>query len=278
MVWAVGRTRSSRCRLAGKLALVAALLAAPHGAYADTVVTLLVDDAYPPYSYQAPHGVAGIYVDILRAAEPHLRGYRLKLLPQPWRRALAEVEAGRALAVVAPYYRPQERPWISPYSVPMLEERVVVLCRQAVFASAPRLRWPDDYYGLRFANNLGFLSAGQPFWNAVRLGLIQVEEAPGSRANLLKLAHGRVDCYLNDRISILSELAQMRRDGVYDEAKLERLAEGPTVSVEHGHVGFSNRDSGRYPFKEDFAKQLDAALIELRQSGEIDRIVERYTR
>lgn len=262
----------------GRLAWLAALLVMPLLAQADTLVTLLVDDAYPPYTYSAAEGAAGIYVDILRAAEPQLRGYRLKLQPMPWRRALSEVKAGRALAVVPPYYRPQERPWMSPYSVPILEELVVVFCHREVFAGGPRTRWPDDYHGLRFGNNPGFLSADQPFWQAVRLGLIQVEEAPGNRANLQKLLRRRIDCYFNDRISILAELAQMQRDGLYDAEGSAPIVEGPTISVESGHVGFSSSDGGRFPFKEDFVRQLDAALIELRQSGEIERIVRRYTR
>ncbi|MDP3815794.1 ABC transporter substrate-binding protein [Pseudomonas sp.] len=262
-------------KLGAGLLLVLCLAASPL-AEADTQVTLLVDDSYPPYTYQRNGEAAGIYVDILRAAEPLLHGYRLRLRPLPWRRALAEIEAGRELAVVPPYYRPQERPWIAPYSVPMLEERLAVFCRQDIFKDNPRLRWPEDYRGLRFGNNMGFLPGGQPFWSAVQLGLIHVEEAPGNRANLLKLVHQRIDCYLNDRLSVLSELAGMRDDGLYEPSKHGLIAEGPSVSVENGHVGFSNRTAERFPFKQDFADQLDSALIQLRQSGEIERIVQRY--
>lgn len=260
---------------AGLLLALALLIAAP--AKAETQVTLLVDDSYPPYAFQRNGEAVGIYVDILRAAEPLLHGYSLRLRPLPWRRALAEIEAGRELALVPPYYRPQERPWIGPYSVPMLEERLAVFCRQDVFKGNPRLRWPEDYRGLRFGNNMGFLLGGQPFWNAVQLGLIHVEEAPGNRANLLKLVHQRIDCYLNDHLSVLSEIARMRAEGLYEPAKHGLISEGPSVSVENGHVGFSNRTAERFPFKQDFAAQLDAALIELRRKGEIERIVQRYT-
>lgn len=93
-------------------------LALPLLARADTLVTLLIDEAYPPYSYRTAEGVAGICADILRATEPLLPGYRLKLDPQPWRRALVEIEAGSALAIVAPCYRPQERPWMTKQARP----------------------------------------------------------------------------------------------------------------------------------------------------------------
>ncbi|WP_369959842.1 substrate-binding periplasmic protein [Pseudomonas benzenivorans] len=264
--------------MTGLLVLALLTLAPALAAQADTRVTLLIDEAYPPFTYRTAEGqAAGIYVDVLRAAEPLLRGYRLELQPTPWLRAMVEIEAGRALAVVPPYYRPQQRPWIKPYSVPILQEQVVVFCHREVFADGPPPGWPQDYQGLRFGNNPGYLSANQPFWRAVRRGLIRIEDAPGNRANLQKLLHRRIDCYFNERLSILAELAQMRRDGLYDTANAEAIVEGPIISVENSYVGFSDRTGPRFPFKEDFARQLDEALQHLHSSGEIERIVQRHT-
>jgi polar amino acid transport system substrate-binding protein len=267
------------CHRLGQIwCLVALLIALPFAASGETRVTLLVDENYPPYAYRADDGTAaGIYPDILRAAEPRLRGYRLKLQPILWRRALAEVEAGRALAVVPPYFRPRERPWIGRYSVPLLEERVVVFCRQSVFAERARQRWPEDFERLRFGINFGSLSAGAAYWQAVERKLITVEEAPGTRSNLLKMMRGRIDCFAFDRISTLGVLGDLKRSGHYDETKGERIAAGPILNQDTAHVGFTGRDQGRFPYKEDFAEQLDAALEALRRSGEIERIVQSYT-
>lgn len=267
--------KSSRFRLSVIMGFMALVLC-PVALSAATPVTILTDDAYPPYSYMQNQQAVGIYPDILRAALARMPNYALTLRPLPWRRALAQIEAGTALAVAPPYYRPVERPWMGPYSEPLLDERVVVFCGKPVFAENPRLRWPDDYHGLVFGNNFGFLPGGPAFWNAVQFGLIRVEEAPGSRANLLKLANRRVDCYLNDRLSVLIELASMQRDGVLKPAQRRAIVEGPTVSVESGFVGFTNQDNGKFAFKNDFVKKLNAVLISLRQSGEIQRIVERY--
>jgi len=265
-------------RLARSLLLGMLLCAAVGEARSEILVTLLIDANYPPYAYRTADGeAAGIYADILRATEPRLHGYRLKLQPTPWRRALAEVEAGRALAVVPPAMRPRERPYIGRYSAPLLVERVTVFCRQSLFANRARKQWPDDFQGLRFGTNLGSLAAGEAFWQAARSGLIEVEEAPGTRSNLLKMLRGRIDCFVFDRISVLANLSRMRREGLYDESKGEGIAEGPTLNLDTAHVGFSNRDQGRFPFKEDFASQLDTALETLRRSGEIERIVKRYT-
>lgn len=258
--------------------LGALLSAASFSALGETLVTLLVDENYPPYAYRAADGTAtGIYPDILRAAESQLRGYRLSLQPTRWRRALAEVEAGRALAVVPPFFRPQERPFIGRYSTPLLEEQVAVFCRHSVFAERPRQLWPEDFQGLRFGVNLGSLSAGTAFWQAESNKLIKVEEAPGTRSNLLKMLRGRIDCFAFDRISTLSGLAELKRSGDYDEARDGRIVEGPILNKDTAHVGYTNRDQGRFPFKEDFATQLDTALDAMRHAGEVDRIIQRYT-
>ncbi len=265
-------------RLAKPWWLGALLSMASFSTSGETLVTLLVDENYPPYAYRAADGTAtGIYPDILRAAEAQLSGYRLKLQPTRWRRALAEVESGRALAVVPPSFRPQERPFIGRYSTPLLEERVAVFCRHSVFAKHSRQRWPEDFQGLRFGINLGSLSASKAIRQAESSKLIKVEKAPGTRSNLLKMLRGRIDCFAFDRISTLSVLAELKRSGDYNEARDEPIAEGPILNKDTAHVGYTNRDQGRFPFKEDFAEQLDTALDAMRRSGAIERIVQRYT-
>lgn len=264
--------------LTGPWWLAALLGAVSLPASPETLVTLLVDENYRPYAYRAADGsAAGIYPDILRAAEPRLRGYRLQLQPILWRRALAEVEAGQALAVVPPAFRPRERPYIGRYSAALLVERITVFCRQSVFAEHARQRWPEDFQGLRFGINFGSLAPDATFWQAAERGQILVEEAPGTRSNLLKMMRGRIDCFAFDRISTLGVLADLRRSGHYDEARVERIAEGPILNRETAHVGYTARDQGRFPYKEDFAAQLDKALEALRREGAIERIVRHYT-
>ncbi|TDR73905.1 substrate-binding periplasmic protein [Paludibacterium purpuratum] len=245
-------------------------------ALAQTTVTILTDDAYPPYSYMDKQQAIGIYPDILRAAAKHIAGYRIELKPTPWRRAMAQLQAGTELAAAPPYYRPLERPYIGSYSAPMLDEHVVVFCGKQIFSDTPRQRWPDDFLGLLFGNNFGFLLGGDNFWRAARSGKIHIEEAPGSRANLLKLVDKRIDCYLNDQLAVRIELGRMQSLGLLSAAQRQQIQEGPTVSTEQSYVGFTNRDNGKFPFKDDFIKKLNAALTTLHQSGEITRIVGRY--
>ncbi|POZ63606.1 substrate-binding periplasmic protein [Chromobacterium alticapitis] len=252
-------------------ALLVWIAAAPCMAMAAQTVVILTDNDYAPYSYEASGQARGIYNDILRAAAARLPAYRVELRPVPWKRGLAELEAGRALALSPPYFKPHDRPYIQPYSVPMLTERVQVYCRAEVLRQ-PRPNWPDDYQGLRFGNNAGFKPGGDAFWKLVSQGKISLEEAANVRANLLKLLRGRLDCYLNDGLAIQLELARLQRQRLYAPGQ---LAEAATASEEQGYVGFTDRDDGRFPYKRDFLEQLNRVLGEMRKSGQIDRIVER---
>ncbi|AXE35130.1 ABC transporter substrate-binding protein [Chromobacterium phragmitis] len=252
------------CRLLPAL-LSACCAAAPR------TVTILTDNGYPPYSYEAAGEARGIYNDILRAASERLRGFRIELKPVPWKRGLAELEAGRALALSPPYYRPRDRPFMQPYSTPMLKEKVVVYCRTAVMGR-PRPAWPDDYQGLRFGSNAGFRLGGDAFWALIGLNRIMLEEAPDARTNLMKVIRGHLDCYLNDKLSIDLELARLQQQGLYRESELREAA---TVSEEQGYVGFTDRDGGRFPYKQDFLRELNQALSAMKRDGSVDRIVGR---
>ena len=65
--------------------------AAPHKPEysAPIKVTILVDDAYPPYSYQINGELYGIYVDIVKQAAQLLsREYQVNLQAVPWKRGV----------------------------------------------------------------------------------------------------------------------------------------------------------------------------------------------
>lgn len=253
---------------------LSALLACPARAGAPQAVTIYADDSYPPYSYVENGRLTGIYTAIMQRALERLPEYQVELVAVPWRRGLAMVDNGQAFALYPPYFRPQERPHVK-YSEPMLTEQVVVYCSAALLAKRPLTRWPSDFHGLRIGINSGFLLGGKEFDVAVQARLLKVDEAQGSRANLLKLLRGRVDCYLNDRLSILWELERMKRDGVIDE-RAQQVGEAAIVSSEQGYLGFSDLLPERYPFREDFVQKFNAVLRDMRRDGEIKDITTRF--
>ncbi|CAJ1829737.1 hypothetical protein PEKONANI_01971 [Aeromonas jandaei] len=243
-------------------------------AQAKTRVEIVADASYPPYSWQEDKEVRGIYADIIRKVTSAMSDYEVVLKPMPWRRGLSMVEQGSAFAIFPPYYLPDARPYIWPYSQPLLDEELVVMCGAAVAANTPHANFPADYDGLRFGMNAGFAIGGDAFWQAVKEKKIDVEEVKSNRENLLKIVRGRVDCTINDRLSLLYELLAMIKGEQLAVADMSLLKQGPVLSREQGFLGYSRK--GDFPYKESFIEQFDKGLYQLKKRDGIKPIVERY--
>ena len=243
-------------------------------AHAKTRVEILADAAYPPYSWQEGEEVRGIYADIIREVTAAMNDYEVVLKPMPWRRGLSLVERGSAFAIFPPYYLPDARPYIWPYSQPILDEELVVMCGASVAANTPQARFPDDYNGLRFGINAGFTVGGDLFWQAVKEKQIDVEEVKSNRENLLKIVRGRIDCTVNDRISLLYELFKMIQGSQLAVTDMSLLKQGPVLSKEQGFLGYSRK--GEFPYKQAFIEQFDKELYLLKKRDGVRIIVERY--
>ncbi len=248
------------------------------GAIAAQQVTIYCDDGYPPYAYAENGKAAGIYVTILEKAFARMPEYNVSIIPVPWKRGLGMLESGEGFAIFPPYYHPKKRPYLD-YSSPILDEVVIVIMREEVSKSMKRERWPEDFYGLTIGNNSGYQLGGDKFWEAAKQGKLKVDEAPGTESNLLKLGIGRTDCYINDRNAIRVTLSQLKKSGKYDEGGRHAvLVEGPKVSTEQGFLGITNRDNGKFAFKEDFVKKFNLEIEKMQKSGEIDSIIDQLTR
>lgn len=230
------------------------------------VVRIASDDSYPPYSYVQDGVAVGIYPKILRAIFADLPQYRLQILPMPWKRALQQTELGEFLGILAPYRR-QSRPWMA-YSEPLYQERLGLFCRNEVVAKMTGKPFPEGYAGLRFANNAGFKVGGDAFDAMAAQGKIVVEEVSSTELNLRKLASGKVDCYINDRDVILWEWARVT---AVDTNLKTTFAEIGELSREDAYLGLTTANT--FPFQADFVMQFNRRLLQLKASGELDRIV-----
>lgn len=236
----------------------------------DIPVTIYADAGYQPYSYADKHGeAAGLYAEIVKVAFARMKGYRIRIKPVPWKRGMSMIENGTAFALYPPYMNLKDEPFTWPYSLPLFEEIVVAVCTRDV-AQKPRPHWPEDYYGLTIGNNAGFLVGGDKFNEAVKAGKIKLEDAADTRTNILKLGAKRIDCYINDRISIRLTQNELVREGKLRSGPL--AVETVVIAREHGFLGFTDRDQGRFPFKTDFLKQFDAVVYDMQRNGEIERI------
>ena len=240
-------------------------------------VTVLCDASYPPYSYAENGEAKGLYSDILRAAFARMPGYRVSIRPVPWPRGLAALEKGTAFALLPPYYRPVERPWMD-YSRPILEESVVAFMRSELAQQLAIEDFPAAYAGLRIGLNRGFnIIAAPDYKRMLAAGQVQQSYASDNRTNLLQLKRQRIDVYINDRLSILWELQQMRDQDLLGNAGLDWLVEGPRLSSEHGHLGYTRLNPQAYPYKQDFMQRLDQVLLDLEADGSIARLAAHYS-
>ena len=234
-------------------------------------VVVYADDAYPPYSYYENGIVKGIYTEILEVAFNRMPDYAVTIQAVPWPRGLAYLREGNGFALFPPY-KNLERTFINPYSEPILEEKVVVFGTPKVMEKS-RPVWPDDYFGLTIGINAGFTLGGEKFQQAVKDGRIKVEEAPDNRANILKLGLGRIDCYINDRVSILWELHRLKER---NEFRGNDIVEGAFVSSEYGYLAFTNQDKGKFDYKDDFVKKFNQVIKEMKEKNEINAILNKY--
>ncbi|WP_343563582.1 substrate-binding periplasmic protein [Kiloniella sp. b19] len=239
---------------------------------------LYADDSYPPYSFERNNRSDGLYVRILEEASRRLESFEIVFRPVPWKRALVRMQLGKGVGMVPPYYHPEKRPFLTHYSVPILSEITVVVCRRGIVDSRRLDHYPLDYRGLKFVNNSGYLVGGDHFLSMVERGEILLEEAPSTRMNLKKLLARRADCYVNDRLNIQVAIRDLLDAGLITEREAARFVEVDIVSVENGYVGYSALASQSFPYQAEFIRELDRVLMEMRTTGKIRIIREAYLR
>lgn len=232
------------------------------GAQAERVL-LVQDNSYPPYMTVRGALPEGIYSAILREAKRRMQSEALFLEAVPWTRATLLVENGRAQGLVGSYYKPEARPWIRHWSVPLYQEEVSVFCRDGVAKSD--WIYPDDFKGLLFGNIAGYKAPGPRFFEMVEQGRIKLEEAQTNEQNLSKLVLGRIDCYVVERLA--TEI--LIRKNNYKNVRIVA-----TASMEPAYIGYSDKWTG--PDADAFIEAMDAALTSMKKDGTIDGIVASY--
>ncbi|WP_209010788.1 ABC transporter substrate-binding protein [Labrenzia sp. PHM005] len=243
--------------------LAASLLLTSSSVFAE--VRFVLDEAYPPYMTKSDGEPAGILTDIVRAAAARMdTNDHLRLDALPWPRAVKLTEVGRAQGLVGAYYQPEARPWIQAYSEPLLIEQVGIYCRKGV--ASPDWSYPTDYKGLIFGNNSSFETPGHQFFTMVDAGDITLEEALTTEQNLMKVDLGRVDCYVQERL--VAE--KVIRDSQLDNVDFISIA-----SEERSMVAYPKAWEG--PGAKAFIKAFDAAIVEMKQDGTIEKIIAGHT-
>lgn len=233
-------------------------------------VTIYSDEAYPPFTYEKNGEAAGIYTDILTKIFAEMDGYDVSIVTLPWKRALKYIETGQGFAIAPPYKYPAKRPYIGTYSEPILDEKVALLCRKDV-PDHKKLQWPEDFERFRIGINRGYVIGGNQFLNAYARDKMHIDEAENSGNNLIKLAMGRIDCYLGSRLSINWYLNKMLKKKTIPQNVADIIDYSSYSTTESGYLGFTAKDKA-FPFKKDFIRKFNKILSKLKKDGTVNRI------
>ncbi|CAH9053854.1 hypothetical protein PSECIP111951_02392 [Pseudoalteromonas holothuriae] len=240
------------------MTLLIAMIIWPIQAEPQYRVTILVDESYPPYTYVNNGELAGVYVDLVRQAIKLIDDkYIVELHPVPWKRGLAALENGDSFALMPPYKHIKRRPFIWPYSVPLLEEVVVAFCNKGV--SLVDIETRDTTASpINVGLNAGYMILDDGLEQASKQGKIKLWENKDTYSNIIKLAKRRIDCYVNDRLSTLLGLRNVKR--LHPGFDLNNLSEDRVVVRHTAHIGYVKDSLSKFPYKHDFIKKMDEAL------------------
>lgn len=242
-------------------------------AQAATPVTVIGMSDYYPYSYLEDGEIKGIYPELLGTIFARMPEYFVTIELLPWKRGLALVKEHQRFAIFPPYKRLEDRPWMSVFSLPYMDEQVVVVCRKDQVNLANLKKFPEDYQGLTFGNNLGFLTPGPAFFELVKAGKIKLTEFPSVLANLEQMRDGLITCYADDRLAIVAEAKKVvYRDSGADLNQI--MIETAVISTESVYLGFAEGSEKVFPYRDQFIKEFNQHLLQAKQSGLINKVLQ----
>lgn len=232
-------------------------------------ISMVGDSNYPPYSYLEKGKLVGIYPDLIRAIDKKMNDYSINMEGLPWKRALLKVKNGEVPFVFPPYLRPKERPYLR-YSEPLMDEWVVMYCHRHVMLTK-RSSFPDAYEGLKVGRNLGFL-IGDAVIEAGKRGIIRLITTNDAETALRRIHSKKLDCYVNDRLSVLYELKALQEK---EKLSSTALVEAIKFSEEQAYLAAS-KNKVMYPFIDDFYDIFNRHLQSMKLNGELNAIVLKY--
>ena len=236
--------------MSAKTIIAALALALGFGVAGAQELLVDVDDANPPFMFGRDGHAAGVYPVLMSAVFKEMKA-DVRILPKPWRRALAEIDAGTA--GVGGIYKNSERVKRYDYSEAMFVERVSLY---ALRTDTARYASVADLKGKRVGVIRGW-SYGDDFDAARRAQSMLVEEVNSDAQNFAKLAAGRLDVVL-----AIVEAAEPHLRAHRTVQLAGTMAENPT------YLAFSKAAG-----MQGFLDRFNAALARMKKSGAVARIV-----
>lgn len=235
-------------------------------------VMIYGEEGNPPFSFTKNGKPSGIYTRVLQTAFLQMDRFDVEIQLVPWKRALDATEAGTILAMYPPYLsNAEKRPFIDLYSIPLLDENVVLICHDPTLGN-PENKWPDDYENTLIGINAGY--GGGPLWDSLlEQNFISAYSAPNTEQNLTMLSTKRIDCFLNERIATLSSLSTLIRN---ERIPSLPLFIGPVVRNEQGYLAYSKNHHLDPALRTEFSNQLNQIITIMQENGEIEKIINMF--
>ncbi len=225
------------------------------------IIELSGDKSYPPYSYLEKGTAKGVYVDVLNAAFDKIPDYEVKFNMVAWKRAIGSVKQGKTVGFFPPYYNDKRTAWTK-FSEPMVSESTIIFAKESTLKD--KTKFPKDFYGMKLCLNRGFapsVMGGEKLEKTVKDGSIKLIEANDNKSCLSRVDRGIADFYLGDQL--------------IDSSLFPMIKKGMNIKANSGYLGFTLKIKN-YPFMGDLQKKFNQVIKDMKKSGELDSIVQKY--
>ena len=239
----------------------------------------VVTSPWKPFMYEEDGEYKGLAVELLDRIMTELDiPYTFELLP--WTRALKLVELGEADAALTATYSPERALYVyfTPEQIRYAEEggeipESTLVAGEFVF-----------FVRKLVANSFRFESGEQVVEDEYRVGINQsyiytviptddpnliTEEFVDEEEGILALMEGGIDVFLAEKLVGTSVLKDV---GLEDEVTYIEHEKGEGIFPEY--ILFSKNSD--YPYIQQLVEDVDRVIIELKRSGEYDKIYNKY--
>jgi polar amino acid transport system substrate-binding protein len=261
------------------LLIATLLLIVPLSAIGSEVeVTIYVDDAYKPFSFEHNGQAKGMYIDVLTAAFSKMKDFKVTMKPVPWNRGKAMMEHGSGFGLAPAFFHGHDWRYLYPYSLPFYTETIIAVCSEGVLEQE-RPRWPEGYKGLAIGNVAGFDGwGGVEFRSLVKTEQIRYHETLSSDALIIMLVKKRVDCIMMENRAFDYGLNSLKESGKYSDDVHNKLVKTAVIGTDPVYIGYSESaiKTGKYSYEYSFRKALDVIIYQMIKTGEVERIMDAY--
>lgn len=246
--------------VAGSLTLNLWFSIATASAAEPITIVLYSESGQRPLSFEDNGVPKGAYVENLKRVLKRMPEYKVQIRFASWARTVEEARNGNAAGILGVYYRPADRPFLN-HSKAFYTEEVAVHCNRDSIEGRTFRTYPDDFAGLRFGNQRGYLAPGKPFFNMVAAGKIELVQGHEFHDLVKKMLVQEIDCVVNPSVVINEALITLEAQGIPERMryKSRRVL---TIKNETVHIGFSKKYEESHPELARFRQLFDKAVDE----------------